>query len=86
MPSSERRGLLKQADLIFCPYNYIFDPKIAKALQLNFDGAAVVIDEGHNIMDVCRESASAELPLKSVRFFCYNLRARCPTHSLRGGG
>jgi Fanconi anemia group J protein len=83
MPVSQRRGLLKQADLIFCPYNYIFDPKIAKALQLNFDGAAVVIDEGHNIMDVCRESASTELTLKSVRFVV-QLPARCPAHSLRG--
>jgi Rad3-related DNA helicase len=86
MPASERRGLLKQADLIFCPYNYIFDPKIANSLNLNFEGAAVVIDEGHNIMDVCRESASAELPLKLVRFFVVNWTVRCPVPSLRGRG
>jgi Rad3-related DNA helicase len=34
--------------------------------MLDFSNAAIVIDEGHNIMDVCRESASTELSLKLV--------------------
>jgi hypothetical protein len=43
------KELHKEAELILCPYNYIFDVNIRNALEIDLSNAAVVIDEGHNI-------------------------------------
>ena len=37
------------AQLIFCPYNYLLDPSIASALKIDVANAVVILDEGHNI-------------------------------------
>ncbi|KAF6211553.1 hypothetical protein GE061_012066 [Apolygus lucorum] len=55
------RYLQEEADIIFLPYNYIFDAGIRRKLNLNFNGAIVILDEGHNIDRVCEESASFSL-------------------------
>ena len=57
----------KTAELVLCPYNYIFDPNIREALDINIKDAAVIIDEGHNIEDVCREGGSLELDCKQLQ-------------------
>ena len=36
------------------------------AMGIELDNAAVIIDEGHNIEDVCREGASLELSVKDL--------------------
>ena len=46
---------------MLCPYNYVFDPGIRNALGIELGNAAVIIDEGHNVEDVCREAALAAL-------------------------
>jgi len=43
------RALEKHAELIFCPYNYILDPGIRKALMIDLDNSVVVLDEAHNV-------------------------------------
>eukprot|EP00854_Cymbomonas_tetramitiformis_P019517 gene19517-23339_t len=69
------RELLKdEVDLIICPYNYIFDPHVRKAMGIELMGCAVVIDEGHNIEDVCREAASLELSLPTVQTMATELK------------
>jgi len=60
------KDLHKSAELILCPYNYIFDTNIRNALEIKLHNAAVVIDEGHNIEDVCREGASMEVSAEDV--------------------
>ena len=41
------RALAKStAEIIFCPYNYILDPDIRHAMDIDLDGAVVVLDEG----------------------------------------
>ena len=55
------RDFHQSAELVLCPYNYIFDPNIRAAQKIDLSNAAVIIDEGHNIEDVCRDGASVEV-------------------------
>lgn len=52
------RNLMDHADIIFCPYNYIIDPFISEALQINIKGQVIILDEAHNIEDSSRDAAS----------------------------
>jgi len=52
------RSMQEQADITFCPYNYLLDPNIRKALNINLHNAVIIFDEAHNIEDICRDSAS----------------------------
>ncbi|OQR99946.1 hypothetical protein ACHHYP_03880 [Achlya hypogyna] len=52
---------VEQASLVFCPYNYIMDPSIRAAVKIDLKSAIVILDEAHNIEDVCRSAASMEL-------------------------
>jgi Fanconi anemia group J protein len=60
------RALHKNAELVLCPYNYVFDENIRKALEIDLTGAAVIIDEGHNVEDVCRDGASMEISVTEL--------------------
>jgi Fanconi anemia group J protein len=60
------KKLHEDAELVLCPYNYIFDANIRDAMGIELGNAAVVIDEGHNVEDVCREGASKEIPLSEM--------------------
>ncbi len=53
------RALAKSADLIFCPYNYILDPDIRKAMDIDAENAIIVLDEAHNVEDTLRNLGSA---------------------------
>ncbi|XP_050595699.1 Fanconi anemia group J protein homolog isoform X1 [Bombus affinis] len=57
-PYFAARSLMEQADIIFCPYNYIVDPDIRESMQLDVAGHVIILDEAHNIEDICREVAS----------------------------
>ena len=61
------REIYESADVIFAPYNYLFDFNIRRAMQIDLRGAAIIIDEGHNIEDVCRTGATAEIKLDSLK-------------------
>ena len=64
------RDLLNNEEviLIMCPYNYIIDPIIRKSMGLDahLNDAVVVIDEAHNVEDVCREASSFEIALADL--------------------
>ncbi len=53
-PYYASREKQQQAQLVFCPYNYILDPGVQASLGIDLSGAVVIIDEAHNIADVCR--------------------------------
>lgn len=55
------RLLLKTAEIVFCPYNYIIDPVIRSTMNLKLKGHVIIVDEAHNIEDQCREAASLQL-------------------------
>jgi regulator of telomere elongation helicase 1 len=52
------RDLAANADIIFMPYNYLLDAKILKSFKINLDGAVVILDEAHNVEQVCLDAAS----------------------------
>ncbi|KDD75334.1 DEAD2 domain-containing protein, partial [Helicosporidium sp. ATCC 50920] len=51
----------KEADLVFAPYSYLIDPVVRRAMEVEPRGAVLVFDEAHNMEDVAREAASAQL-------------------------
>ncbi|CDW54284.1 Fanconi anemia group J protein [Trichuris trichiura] len=53
--------LYRYAKVIFCPYNYLLDPLVRKSMKISLKNSVVIIDEAHNIEDVCRESVSFSL-------------------------
>ncbi|XP_054012113.1 Fanconi anemia group J protein homolog [Hylaeus anthracinus] len=57
-PYFSARSLMEEADIIFCPYNYIVDPDIRETMQLDLKGQVIIVDEAHNIEDICRDVAS----------------------------
>ena len=52
--STSYAGHAETAELIFCPYNYILDPVIRRAVQIDLQDAVIILDEAHNIEDICR--------------------------------
>ncbi|KAJ1976120.1 hypothetical protein H4R34_004093 [Dimargaris verticillata] len=60
-PYYATRELAESAEIVFCPYNYLVDPSIREASGIDLKNSIIVIDEAHNIEDVCRSSASLTL-------------------------
>lgn len=54
---------IEQADIIFIPYNYLFFSDIQKPIEFGkkLENAIIIIDEAHNIPNVCNESTSASI-------------------------
>ncbi|KAF4031759.1 Helicase C-terminal domain [Phytophthora infestans] len=55
------KSKLETAHIVFCPYNYILDPAIRKAVGITLHNSIVVLDEAHNVEDTCRSGASLEI-------------------------
>lgn len=55
------RDALENANIVFCPYNYMLDPSIRRSVSISLKNAIVILDEAHNVEDTCRSSASLEL-------------------------
>ena len=60
-PYFATRELLSESELVLMPYQYLVDPPIRDALQLNLQQAVVIFDEAHNLESVCLDSASFDL-------------------------
>ncbi|CAB3245725.1 unnamed protein product [Arctia plantaginis] len=69
------REMAKTADIIFCPYNYLIDPSIKANLQINLQGAIIVIDEAHNIEGNCRDAASLSITQTQIQNALKELRS-----------
>ncbi|XP_050679704.1 Fanconi anemia group J protein homolog isoform X2 [Leptidea sinapis] len=80
-PYYAAREMANAAHIVFCPYNYLIEPGIRSSMQIDVSGNIVIIDEGHNIEDVCRDAATftvtkaqldaAILELQKVAQFTY---------------
>ncbi|KAI8346303.1 helicase C-terminal domain-containing protein [Mortierella sp. GBAus27b] len=62
-PYFASRSLAEQAELVFCPYNYLIDPHICKAMDIDLRNAIVILDEAHNIEDAACEAGGLELTM-----------------------
>ncbi|XP_043486503.1 Fanconi anemia group J protein-like isoform X2 [Polistes fuscatus] len=73
-PYFAAKNLIEDADIIFCPYNYIIDPEIRESMQINLKNHVVLFDEGHNIEDVCRQVAGAKFTTVELEFIIDNCK------------
>lgn len=55
------RSMADDAQLILCPYNYVINPVIRGAMDVDIKEAIVIFDEAHNIEDVARDAGSLDL-------------------------
>ncbi|KAF5455624.1 hypothetical protein F2P56_025180 [Juglans regia] len=55
------RSMADDAQLVFCPYNYIINPVIRGAMEVDIKGAIVILDEAHNIEDIARDAGSVDV-------------------------
>ncbi|XP_039752526.1 Fanconi anemia group J protein homolog isoform X2 [Pararge aegeria] len=61
------REIAKMANIVFCPYNYLIEPSIRKSMQIDLTDNVVIIDEGHNIEDICRDAATCNFTRDQVK-------------------
>ncbi|KAL2714669.1 Fanconi anemia group J protein isoform X3 [Vespula squamosa] len=77
-PYFAAKSLAEEAEIIFCPYNYIIDPDIRESMQINLKNDIIVLDEAHNIEDICRDVAGADFredELRSILTDCGTLKS-----------
>ncbi|XP_075516697.1 uncharacterized protein LOC142551379 isoform X1 [Primulina tabacum] len=55
------RSMAQDAELVFCPYNYIMNPIIREAMEVDIDGSVIIFDEAHNIEDIARDAGSIDV-------------------------
>ncbi|KMV66627.1 RAD3-like DNA-binding helicase [Encephalitozoon cuniculi EcunIII-L] len=60
-PYYASRILNEDAEVIFAPYNYLIDSRIRESTGISLENSVVIVDEAHNIEDVCRSSGSIEI-------------------------
>ncbi|KAI8356641.1 helicase C-terminal domain-containing protein [Blakeslea trispora] len=65
-PYFASRKMYEFAEVVFCPYNYIIDPVIRKALDIQLKDNIVILDEAHNIEDASRSAGSFEMDENTV--------------------
>ncbi|XP_069767555.1 Fanconi anemia group J protein isoform X2 [Narcine bancroftii] len=67
-PYFAARELMQEADIIFCPYNYLLDPQIRERMKINLKDQILIFDEAHNIEDCARESSSFSVTENQLLF------------------
>lgn len=89
-PYFAARDLMLNAEIIFCPYNYLIDPAIRKSMAINLAGNIIILDEAHNMEDISRDAASSFIKeteiddiLKDCNIFSSNFKNNepCPPFS-----
>ena len=60
------KGFERNAELILCPYNYIVDPTIRKAMQIDLQDQVIILDEAHNIEDIARDVVGGRFNLDII--------------------
>ena len=55
------RKMSKTADLLLIPYNYLLDPKLRKRHKIDIKNRILIIDEAHNVEQVCEDAYSMTL-------------------------
>lgn len=65
-PYFYERATAKEADIVFLPYTYLFDPNIKKQLPFSLEDAILIVDEAHNLPSVLSSTANANLSMLSI--------------------
>ncbi|CAO3578742.1 unnamed protein product [Absidia cylindrospora] len=67
-PYYASREIAETAELIICPYNYLVDPIIRKAMNINTADNIIILDEAHNVENISRESGTIELDSDILKY------------------
>lgn len=43
------RSMVDDAELVFCPYSYIINPVVRRAMEVNITGAIIILDEAQYV-------------------------------------
>ena len=73
--ASQDMAEANNSSIVLCPYNYIIDPVVRRAMKIDVTDSIIVFDEGHNIPDLLRDAASVEISLETVDGAYHNLCA-----------
>ncbi|KAJ1411488.1 P-loop containing nucleoside triphosphate hydrolase [Sesbania bispinosa] len=71
------RSMSDDALLVFCPYNYIINPVIRAAMDVDIKGAIIILDEAHNIEDITRDAGSVDIEEDVLDKFQMELQQLC---------
>ncbi|XP_049879403.1 Fanconi anemia group J protein homolog isoform X2 [Pectinophora gossypiella] len=66
-PYYAARAMAMNAQIVFCPYNYLIEPSIRSAMQIDLKDNILIIDEAHNIEDICRDAASFTITQENIQ-------------------
>lgn len=75
----------ESCEILFLPYNYLFDRAAHASLGLDWTNDILIIDEAHNLEAVCSNAMSFDLP-QSVRMACLSELSGLIENSIRPGG
>ncbi|KXS17118.1 hypothetical protein M427DRAFT_30596 [Gonapodya prolifera JEL478] len=50
-PYYTSRALVEEADIVFCPHNYVIDPLIREPVDFNVEDSVIIFDEAHVRID-----------------------------------
>ena len=64
----------RKCDLIFMPYNYIFQKEIRNTMDINLNNNVLIIDEAHNVTYNCEEAKSVEVNYKDFEEMVSDLK------------
>ncbi|XP_057536046.1 regulator of telomere elongation helicase 1 homolog isoform X2 [Amaranthus tricolor] len=56
------RELIKSADILFAPYNYLIDRAFKDKIGIEWFSSILIFDEAHNLESICADAASFDLP------------------------
>lgn len=66
-PYFASKDIVSDADIIFMPYNYLFDPQIRRHTKIDLKNTIIIIDEAHNLGKMCEDSASTSISIAKIR-------------------
>ncbi|CAI0381666.1 unnamed protein product [Linum tenue] len=76
-PYYAARLMAEKAQLVFCPYSYVINPIVRRAMDIDIQGAILVLDEAHNIEDIARDAVSVDLNEDALQKLQTELRQVC---------
>lgn len=60
-PYFYERAVVKDAEIVFLPYTYIFDPNLRRQLPFSLEDSILIVDEAHNLPSVLNSTSSTNL-------------------------
>ncbi|KAI5167167.1 hypothetical protein NEIRO03_1706 [Nematocida sp. AWRm78] len=55
------KDMQDKSTIVFAPYNYIINKSIVKAMGIDLNDSIIIVDEAHNLDDICRSSGSVDI-------------------------